>query len=55
MINQNFFVGWGSLALINAAIAQLQHRSTLLWLVISLILGPLATVLLLITNKRVQL
>lgn len=45
----NFAAGWGTLALINAAIAQLQRRGTLLWLLISLILGPIATIILIVT------
>lgn len=49
---QGFFVGWGTLALLNAALGQLQGRSALLWLCMSLLLGPIATVLLLITYKR---
>lgn len=49
VVYQSFFVGWGTLALINAAIAQLQGRSTILWFFISLLIGPIATLLLLIT------
>jgi hypothetical protein len=40
-----YAVGWGTLALINAGLAQGKGRSGLLWLVISLLLGPLATLL----------
>ena len=47
-----YFVGWGTLALINTAIAQLQGRQSLLWFFISLLLGPIATFLLLITYKK---
>jgi hypothetical protein len=46
-----FFVGWGTLALINAGLAQGKNRSGLRWLVISLLLGPIATLLLLLVNK----
>jgi hypothetical protein len=38
-----YFVGWGTLALINAGLAQGKHRSGLNWFLISLILGPFAT------------
>ncbi len=38
-----FFVGWGTLALINAGLAQSKNRSGLGWFVGSLFLGPLAT------------
>lgn len=44
-------IGYGTLALINAAIAQLQGRSALAWFIVSLFLGPLATILLLLTYK----
>ncbi len=40
-----YAVGWGALALINAGLAQGKGRSGLLWFVISLLLGPLATLL----------
>ncbi|QNH63969.1 hypothetical protein [Hymenobacter sediminicola] len=39
-------VGWGSLALINAAIAQSKQRSGVNWFVIPLFIGPIATLLL---------
>ena len=38
-----FFVGWGTLALINAGIAQGKNRSGLNWFLLSLLFGPLAT------------
>ena len=40
-----FFVGWGTLALINAGLAQSKGRSGLSWWALSLLLGPLATLL----------
>jgi hypothetical protein len=39
-------LGWGSLALINAGLAQGKNRSGLNWFLISLLLGPIATFLL---------
>lgn len=39
-------MGWGTLAMINAGIAQSKNRSGLIWFLISLPLGPLATLLL---------
>ncbi len=48
----SYFVGWGTLSLLNASIAQLQGRSTILWFFLSLLLGPLATFLLLITYNK---
>ena len=46
-----FFVGWGTLALINAGLAQSKNRSGLLWWAGSLLLGPLATLLIVILPK----
>jgi len=45
-IRHEWFVGWGTLALINAGLAQGKHRSGFAWFVMSLFLGPLATLLL---------
>jgi hypothetical protein len=38
-------VGWGTLALINAGLAQAKNRSGLNWFLLSLLLGPIATFL----------
>jgi hypothetical protein len=38
-----YAVGWGSLALINAGLAQGKNRSGLNWFLLSLLLGPIAT------------
>jgi hypothetical protein len=46
-----WFVGWGTLALINAALAQGKNRSGLLWFLLSLLLGPLATLVLVLLPK----
>jgi len=40
-----YFVGWGTLALINAGLAQGKKKSGLLWFLLSLFLGPLATLI----------
>ena len=47
----SFAVGWGSLALINAALAQSHRRSGLTWFLVSLVLGPLATLLLVLWHR----
>jgi hypothetical protein len=44
----DFFVGWGTLSLINAGLAQSKGRSGLLWWVASLLFGPVATFLIVI-------
>jgi hypothetical protein len=46
-----FFVGWGTLTLINAGLAQGKNRSGLAWWAISLILGPIATLIIVAMPK----
>ena len=43
MDSQAFFVGWGTLSLINAGLAQGKNRSGLNWFLLSLLFGPFAT------------
>lgn len=38
-----YVVGWGTLSLINAGLAQAKNRSGLTWWLVSLFLGPIAT------------
>ncbi len=44
--NPSYYVGWGTLALLNAGLAQGKNRSGLNWFLLSLFLGPIATFLL---------
>lgn len=46
-----YVVGWGTLALINAGLAQSKNRSGLVWFLLSLVLGPVATFLLVVLGK----
>jgi hypothetical protein len=46
-----FFVGWGTLALLNAGLAQCKGRGGLAWWLISMFLGPVATFLLVVLPK----
>ena len=46
--NADFFVGWGTLSLINAGLAQAKGRSGLLWWLGSVFLGPVATFLIVV-------
>lgn len=46
-----YALGWGSLALINAGLAQGKNRSGLAWFLLSLLLGPIATLLIVVLNK----
>ena len=41
-----FYVGWGTLALINGNLAQLKGRRGLAWFVASLVAGPIVTAVL---------
>jgi len=45
-ITQGFYAGWGTLSLVNAGLAQGKGRSGLNWFLLSLLLGPVATFLL---------
>ncbi|WP_260284847.1 hypothetical protein [Peribacillus aracenensis] len=51
-LDNSYFVGWGTLALINAGLAQGKNRTALNWFLLSLFLGPLATFILLFAKKR---
>ena len=52
---QHYAVGWVTLALLNAGIAQGKNRSGLNWFLLSLLLGPIATfVLVTFFEKRRQ-
>ena len=44
----SYAVGWGTLALINAGLAQAKNHSGLLWFLVSLLLGPIATFLIVV-------
>jgi hypothetical protein len=48
--DSQYFVGWGTLALINAGLAQGKQRSGLNWFLLSILLGPLATLILLFVD-----
>jgi hypothetical protein len=49
---EQYAVGWGALALINANLAQLKGRSGFWWFVGSLIGGPVVTFLLALTDSE---
>lgn len=54
MYNQDggYVVGWGTLALINAGLAQGKNRSGRNWFLISLLIGPLATLFIVVWDKK---
>jgi hypothetical protein len=47
----SYAVGWGTLSLINAGLAQSKNRSGLFWWLISLLFGPIATFLIVILER----
>ncbi len=52
IVERGYIVGWWTLALINAGIAQGKNRSGLNWFIISIFLGPIATLILVILDKQ---
>ena len=46
-----YFVGWGGLALINAALANIDRRSPLKYFLGSMFLGPIVTIILAATRE----
>ena len=44
-------IGVGTLALINAGLAEQKGRSRLIWFLISLVTGPLATLLIVVLDR----
>ena len=48
MDDHGYAVGWGTLSLLNAGLAQAKGRRGLVWWVLSLLLGPLATLLIVV-------
>lgn len=47
---RSYVVGWGTLALINAGLAQSKGRSRMAWFLVSLLLGPIATFIIVVTD-----
>ena len=51
MVEAPWFAGWGTLALVNAGLAQGKNRSGLAWFLVSLFLGPLATFFIVVLDR----
>jgi hypothetical protein len=47
-----YYVGWGTLSLINAGLAQTKNRSGILWFAFSLFIGPIATLLIVVLDRE---
>jgi hypothetical protein len=50
-VSPPWFAGWGTLALINAGLAQGKNRSGLAWFLVSLLFGPLATLCIVLLDR----
>ena len=50
-MHAEFFVGWGTLSLINAGLAQAKGRSGVVWWLLSVLLGPIATFLIVVLPR----
>jgi hypothetical protein len=50
-VASGFFVGWGTLTLINAGLAQGKGRGGLNWFLLSWLLGPIATLLVVVMDR----
>jgi hypothetical protein len=48
------YVGWVTLALINTGLAQSKDRNGLAWFLLSLLLGPLATLVIVLPPPRAR-
>ncbi len=51
-LGNEFYVGWGTLSLINAGLAQCKGKNGLLWWFLSLFLGPIATFVIVLLKKE---
>jgi hypothetical protein len=52
-IGRSYAVGWGTLALINAGLAQSKGRSRMGWFLASLLLGRIATFIIVVNDDSV--
>ena len=53
-MEHGYVIGWGTLALINAGLAQGTNRGGLNWFLLSLILGPIATFILVAFSDKLN-
>jgi hypothetical protein len=51
-MDSDWAIGWGTLSLINAGLAQSKNRSGFNWFLLSLLLGPIATLVLVLADRR---
>lgn len=53
-MGNDYAVGWGTLSLVNAGIAQGKGRRGLNWWLVSLLLGPFATLFLVLSPVLIE-
>jgi len=51
VISSEFVLFWAILALVNSGLAQSKHKDGLTWFVLSVVLGPVATLLIVISKR----
>lgn len=51
-MDSEWAAGWGTLALVNAGLAQSKNRSGFNWFLLSLLLGPIATLVIVVADRR---
>ena len=49
-VGRSYVVGWGTLALINTGLAQSKGRGRMAWFLASILLGPIATFIIVVTD-----
>ncbi len=52
LMEPTYYVNWGALTLINAGLAQGKGRSGLAWFLLSILLGPVATFLIVVLPRN---
>jgi hypothetical protein len=52
IVTGEYAIGWGTLSLLNAGLAQAKGHRGLPWFLVSLLIGPLATLLLVLQPTR---
>ena len=50
-VSRGYAVGWGTLALINAGLAQSKGRGRMAWFLASLLFGPIVTFIIVVTDE----
>ena len=53
-VSQHYAAGWICLALINAGLAEAKGRRRSIWFFVSLLIGPMATFAIVVTDKPAQ-